>query len=266
MSRTTQTNALQVRSAQGGFSLIELMVAVAIAVFLIGGLVSVLEKIRSTSAMQTQLAQMQDGQRLAMTMMAGVVESAGYFPNPYTYTAAATMPTGTASLFTTAGTPVIAGVSAYNAQGDSLTVRYAAAQNDNVFNCQGGTNTTVAPTDGWENTFYVNGSYQLVCALWKASTQPAVTTLPLVSGVKSMGVLYGVQMNNTGNGTCTDTYMTAAQVSAANAGAGAWANVCSAVVTLTFFDTTYPGPYGAASPTLPPFTRVMALLQTAGVL
>jgi type IV pilus assembly protein PilW len=263
MSNFTPRHTLRSRG-HSGFSLVEMMVAVAIAMFLIAGLVTVLQNVRNTSAMQTQMAGLQDGERLAMTMMAGVVESAGYFPNPNLNTAAATMPIGAASSFTTAGTPAVIGTSAFNAQGDSLTVRYAAALNDNVFNCQGGSNTTVAPYNSWENTFYVNATYQLVCALWTSSAPGKTVIQPLVNGVRSMTVLYGVQTNGGGNGTCTDTYMTAAQVTAATD----WGNVCSAVVTLTFFDPTVPAPAGfvAASPTVPPVTRVIALMQTAGVL
>jgi type IV pilus assembly protein PilW len=248
------------RAAQGGFSLIELMVSITIAVFLLGGLVRVLENVRATSQMQTQMAQLQDGERLAMTLMAGVVESAGYFPNPLANTAVGSMPIGAGSSFAAPGTPVITGTTNFNAQGDSLTVRYATALNDNVYNCLGGTNTTVGPTDSWENTFSVNAQNQLVCTIWTGSTQATSNPpTPLVSGVQSMSVLYGVQTNATGNGTCTDTYMSAAQVTAA----AVWANVCSAIVTLTFFDPTYPA--GPAQPTIP-FTRVMALMQTAGVL
>jgi len=236
----------------------------SIAMFLIAGLVTVLQHTRTTSVMQTQMAQLQDGERLAMSMMAGVVESAGYFPNPVLNSAVGTMPGGLAnSAFLTAGTPVITGGT--NAQGDTFTVRYAAAQFDNVFNCQGGSNIAVGPFDSWENTFSVNAQNQLVCTLWTASTagNPPVTT-PLVGGVQSMTVLYGVQTNGGGTQTCTDTYMTAAQVTAAPPGAptGAWASVCSVVVTLTFFDPTYPA---ASGRTVPPFTRVIALMQTAGV-
>jgi type IV pilus assembly protein PilW len=235
------------------------MVAVAIAVFLLGGLVTVLQNVRNTSGMQTQLAQLQDGERLAMTMMAGVVESAGYFPNPLLYSATGTMPIGAGSAFAAAGTPVIIGTKNFNAQGDSVTVRYAAALNDNVFNCRGGINAAVAPYDSWENTFSVNPQNQLVCTVWTASTQVTSAPVALVNGVQSMTVLYGVQSNPTGNGTCTDTYMDAAQVTAA----AAWGSVCSAVVSLTFFDPTFPA---GIQPALPPLTRVMALMQTAGVL
>jgi type IV pilus assembly protein PilW len=262
MSHNTPKRILVGRAAHG-FSLIELMVAIAIAVFLLGGLVTVLQNVRKTSQMQTDLAQLQDGERLAMTLMAGVVESAGYFPNPLLNSAVGTMPNGAGSAFATPGTPVILGTSTGTPQGDTLTVRYAAGLNDDVYNCLGVTNTAVGPFDSWENTFSVQvnaqGVSQLVCSVWTASTQattPAAGPAALVNGVKSMAVTYGVQTNGGGTGSCTDTYMSAAQVTAA----AAWANVCSAVVTLTFLDPT------SSTGGTVTFTRVMALMQTAGVL
>lgn len=256
-NRTHPAAACTLRG-QAGFSLVELMVAVAIALFLIGGMLTVVQHNRSASIMQTQLAQLQDNERLAMSMIAGVVESAGYYPNPLLYSATGTMIIGPGSSFAAAGTPVITGVSNFNAQGDSVTVRYAAALNDNVFNCQGGVNTAVGPYDSWENTFSVDAQNQLVCVVWTASTKATSPAVPVVSGVQSMTLLYGVQTAGGANGTCTDTYMTAAQVTAA----GDWANVCAVVVTLTFFDPTYPP--GPGQPTVQ-FTRVIALMQTAGI-
>ncbi|MBS0366589.1 MAG: prepilin-type N-terminal cleavage/methylation domain-containing protein [Proteobacteria bacterium] len=263
------------RITQKGFSLVELMVAVAIAMFLLGGLVTIVQHNRTTSMMQTQLAQLQDSERLAMTVLSNVAETAGYFPNPLVNTAVGAIKTGAGSAFPTAGTPAIIGTSGFNAQGDSFTVRYGVGAVDNVFNCQGTQNTTGA-LDTWENTFYVDPNGNLVCVLWMASNPNALTPpVTLVSGLvkggaptQSFTVVYGVQMNNTGNGTCTDTYMTAAQVRAANGGAGAWGNVCSVAVTLTFYDlTNCPGwpavPCPAGTKTLP-ITRTIALMQTAG--
>jgi hypothetical protein len=55
----------------------------------------------------------------------------------------------------------------------------------------------------------------------------------LVSGVTNLSVMYGV--NTSASGTNVDTYMTAAQVTAATA----WNNVISAKVTLTFTNPLY---------------------------
>jgi type IV pilus assembly protein PilW len=242
------------RPVQGGFTLIEIMISLVIALFLIGGLVTILQHNRATFAMQQQMAQLQDGERLAMTMITNVVETAGYFPNPLLNSAAVSMPAS--ANFATAGTPVIIGTAGFNPQGDSVTVRYAPALNDNTYNCQGGKNTTTAPFDSWENTFSVNAQKQLVCTFWSASTNANVT-VPLVNGVTHIALGYGVQTAGGGTGSCTDTYKTAAQMAAAD-----WANVCSVAVTLTFTNPTNTA--GGTQPTVT-FTRVIALMLTAGV-
>jgi type IV pilus assembly protein PilW len=242
------------RPVQSGFTLIEIMISLVIALFLIGGLVTILQHNRATFIMQQQLAQLQDGERLAMTMITNVVETAGYYPNPLVNSAAVSMPAS--AKFATAGTPVITGTAAFNAQGDSLTVRYAPAFNDNTYNCKGDKNITTAPFDSWENTFSVNAQQQLVCSFWSASTN-ATVTVPLVSGVTHIALGYGVQTAGGGTGSCTDTYKTAAQMAAAD-----WATVCSVAVTLTFTNPTNTA--GGTQPTVT-FTRVIALMQTAGV-
>src|SRR5438552_1840764 len=71
-----------------GFSLVELMVSIAVALFLVGGVVSMLASTRHTYKNQSQLSQLQDDQRLAMTLIANVVQSAGYYPDPILMTAA----------------------------------------------------------------------------------------------------------------------------------------------------------------------------------
>jgi type IV pilus assembly protein PilW len=257
MSYLSQKVPATRRPVQSGFTLIEIMISLVIALFLIGGLVTILTHNRATYAMQQQLAQLQDGERLAMTMITNVVETAGYFPNPLLNSAAASMPAS--ARFATAGTPVIIGTAGVTPQGDSVTVRYAPALNDNTYNCQGGRNTTTAPSDSWENTFSVQvnaaGVSQLVCTFWSASTNANVT-VPLVSGVTRLALGYGVQTAGGGTGTCTDTYKTAAQMAAAD-----WANVCSVAVTLTFTNPTNTA--GGTQPTVT-FTRVIALMLTAG--
>jgi type IV pilus assembly protein PilW len=246
------------RPAQSGFTLIEIMISLVIALFLLGGLVTILQHNRTTFAIQQRMVQLQDGQRMAMTMMTNVVESAGYYPNPLANSAALTMPAH--GNFATAGTPVIVGTANVNPQGDSITVRYAPALNDNAFNCKGDRNTTTGPFDTWENTFSVivnaQGVSQLVCTFWSASTNNPVT-VPLVSGVTHLALGYGVQTAGGGTGSCTDTYKSAVQMAAAD-----WGNVCSVVVTLTFTNPNNP-PLGT-QPTVT-FTRLIAVMTTAGV-
>src|SRR5579872_1975883 len=133
-----------------GFALVELMIAITIALFLIAGMITILQNVRSTYNEEQALAQLQDNARLGMTLMTDVIESAGYFPNPTTYSAAVALPISPS--FTAAGTPVIAGGT--TAVGDTVTVRYAPDNTQDIFNCMGGTNS-FAPYDSWENTFTV---------------------------------------------------------------------------------------------------------------
>ena len=72
------------RSAQHvrGFTLVELMVTVAIALFLIGGLLTIIQNVRNRYTDQQALAQLQDQQRFAMSVITDIVQQAGYFPDP----------------------------------------------------------------------------------------------------------------------------------------------------------------------------------------
>ena len=244
-----------------GFTLVELMVSITVALFLIGGILTVVQHTRSTFTVQQQLAQLQDSERIAMTLIAGVVQSAGYYPNPTVNTAATALPVG--STFTTAGTPTIWGThistaTSSAAVGDTITVRYAVSTNDNAFNCMGGTNT--GAMDTWENTFSVNASNQLVCSVWSNNAGATTTANPvvLVNGVTSLTITYGVNtLGLSSANSCVDTYISSSSMVAAN-----WPNVCTVVVTLTF---TNPVALPGGPNSTVQFTRTIAVMNMVGV-
>ena len=64
---------------QRGFSLVELSIAILIALFLLGGLVTLVMGTRRTNATQSALSQLQDNERIAMTLITNVVQQAGYY-------------------------------------------------------------------------------------------------------------------------------------------------------------------------------------------
>lgn len=237
------------RVLQHGFTLVELMVTVAIATFLLFGLVTIVQNIRTAYANQNLLSQLQDAQRLAMIMMTDVIQEAGYFPNPVLNTAADLPASGA----------FVAGQSVYgthangaNSPGDTLQVRYMTATGDGILTCHGVSNTTGA-NQVYTNTFSVNAANQLVC-------DDGTGALPLVSGVTNLQVVYGVKRNFAAAGNDVDTYLTASQMLAAD-----WANLTSITITLTFVNPMAGNSTTVVNqPATVNFTRVIAIMSRTG--
>jgi type IV pilus assembly protein PilW len=231
--------------AQQGFTIVEVLVALLIGLFLLGGLSTVVFDNRRTFGTQNQLSQLQDGERLSMTMMGDVIQLAGYFPGPTINTATSVLLAGGGM---TAGQPM---TGTYNgaAPGDTVTSRYATNSGDGILNCTGASNTSGAVAT-YVNTFSVVNS-QLVCTLNGVA-------YPLVSGVTNLSVLYGV--NTTGGGNNADTYMNATQVTAA----GDWNSVISVRLSLTFTNPIFGTTGTGEQPTIV-FQRVVGVMNKTGI-
>lgn len=241
------------RQSIRGFTLIEVLISMTIALFLLGGLITIVQSTKNAFVTQSQNAQLQDNERLAMTFVAEVIESAGYYPDPIVAgnTSSAFFPAITP--FTTAG-QVFYGTTAVGS--DTVTVRYGAKNNDNVFGCNGKPNTT-GGNDTLVSKFSVvvapnPANSQLVCTF--STNAGLIVTVPLVNGVTNLSVMYGVT-RNTGpsTGSCADTYLTTALMQNAD-----WLNVCSIRMTLSFNN-----PRGPLNPL--PITRLIAAMNKAGV-
>lgn len=245
-----------------GFTLVELMIAVTVTLFLIGGALAMLQSTRTTFAVQNQLAQFQDNERLVMTFMAEVIESAGYTPSPQTYANTTVLPVSGVN-FSTAGQAVYGTFNAA-APGDTVTIRYGAALNDNIFNCAGTTNITTGPYDMFTNRFWVDNTVAsnpvLTCTFTPASTNVAVN-VPLVNGVSKLTILYGVKRSIAANsGSCADTYLNASQMLPAD-----WMEVCSVSITAAFKNPLNAGPNPLnTGPATISVTRVVAVMNWAG--
>lgn len=219
---------------QSGFTLVELMVSLLIGLFLMGGLMALLQSNKRAFSSQTGLSQLQDGERLALIMLTDVIQQAGYFPDPTTNTAASALPAYTLpasaapATGTLAVTQAVSGTYSATAPGDTITARYTTAPQDGILNCSGSSNTN--PLGGananFVNTFFVSGPTAAIPNTLFCVRENG-TPYPLVSGITNMSILYGV---STAGGTNVDTYMNATQVTAA----AAWGNVVSALITLTF--------------------------------
>jgi type IV pilus assembly protein PilW len=247
----------------GGFTLVELMVTVAIAMFLLAGLVTIVQNVRLTYTTQQGLAQLQDTQRFAMSVITDIVQQAGYFPDPVGDNPNAALP----------------GVGAYQA-GQALTgthappgpdileVRFRLRQiNGAVVDgilCDGSTNWTVAPWNTYTNRFSVvppAGGLpgQLQCSVNGA---PART---IVNGIEDLQILYGVKRTTTSDYN-VDTYLTADLMlnngSGGPNGGNDWANISAVRIRLVF---TNPMANQPGQPAQIIFERVVQVMGRAGV-
>src|ERR1700690_167843 len=236
-----------------GFTLIELLIALLIGLFLLGALLTIVHSNRRVFSQQNELAQLQDNERMAMTMMTDVIQSAGYFPDPTTNTlATALIPAAPFAIGQS-----ISGTFSAAAPGDQIQVRYMTAGGDGILNCSGQSNPPGGANTLYVNTFQVvNG--QLVCTMNGTPYTLVGGTVGSNLNITNLSILYGVKANAGATGNNVDTYMNAAQVNAA----GMWGNIISVMVQLTFNN-----PLNAANQGQPQtftFQRVIGVMSQTG--
>jgi type IV pilus assembly protein PilW len=228
-----------------GFTMLELMIAMTIGIFLLGALLVIVQTNKQVFGNQNKLSQLQDAERMAVTMMTDVIQSAGYFPDPthntYTSTLTAIAPFASGESVNGQYNPTLPG-------GDTISVRYMTASGDGILKCDGLPNTSGA-NQIYVNSFQVVGN-QLICSVGGANYN-------LVSGVTNLQIYYGIKANLAAAGNDVDTYVTADKVPS-------WGNVMTVRIILTFTNPLY----NAAAPQGQPATfqlqRVVAVMNKQG--
>jgi type IV pilus assembly protein PilW len=258
---------MNARPSHRGFTLVELMIALLIGLFLLGGLVTLMSAMRRTSGIQGDLGQMHDTERLAFSLMTDVIQSSGYFQFPTppgTTTVLTAFPAETVNSVAWTAGQTISGTDggSGSAQTDSMSLRYSSAGGDGVLNCLGAT-VTAATT--WIAQFKVDGVGDLQCVLSVNGAAPGAATT-LVSGVQYLQILYGVQTNTSAATFSADTYLTATQVTAGSY----WPNVISVQITLSFVNPLYcttacQAGQQTTQPQYIQMSRTIALMDKAGV-
>lgn len=247
-----RTTVLHRRNARG-FTLVELMVTVSIALFLLGGLLTIVQNMRTTYNNQQSLVQLQDEQRFALTVITDAVQAAGYFPNPTlddtgnTFGASASYGANFQADWLFYGSHA-AGVADNLAQ-DTLFMRFQSAPGYGPILCNGvDTSTQPAPAQPWTVEFSINpATQQLVCTVNGAA-------VPLVSGVTALAVYYGVKRNG-GQGYNVDTYET---FNVIQAQPGDAPNIGALRVVVTFVNPLFGQPSQPATVTLERVIEVMS--------
>ena len=262
MNSTQSTTIWRLARGQRGFTLVELLVTVAIALFLLGGLLTILQNVRGTYNNQQLLAQLQDRQRFALTVLTDIIQAGGYFPDPIGMTSTSALPAAGAyqagQAFTgtqTAGAP------------DSISVRYVTAGQDGVILCDGSSNNAAQGVPQlYTNVFTVvppapGVPGQLLCTLTAGAGAPN-PALTLITGVQGLTVYYGVKRNPAVTDYNVDTYLTANQMLLAGPNGNDWNNISAVRVVLQFNNPLF----GQQNqPQFIIFERVIEVMARAGV-
>jgi len=219
-----------VNGRERGYSLIELSIAILIALFLIGGVLVVEQGVHRAYGDQTGISTLQDEERFSMSMLTDVISSAGYFPDPTSTSLAAAFPS--AANFQ-GGQVVFGPPSAAGSPVDSIFVRYMTANGDGIDLCDGTTNNSGANTT-FTSYIYISGNV-LYCQVQPGANAAWSAAVPLVNGVTNLQVWYGI--NSTGTDYNVDTYIPSTNMTGAN-----WLSVSSVMVELTFLNPLYGSP------------------------
>ncbi|MES1925396.1 PilW family protein [Salinisphaera sp. T31B1] len=192
------------RHRHSGFSLVELMVAMVIALILLAGILQILLGNRESFRYQQNMASLQENSRLASFIIENVIAHAGFRAD----LGAEPFRRGTSN-----GThkadyvdrAVVAGVDGGGGKSDVLRLRFEAA--GGVHDCQGreigeaGSSPLIESAD---MELYVNDQDTLLCADY--SGKGSKISQPIIEQVQRFNVVYGVDTSGDGS---ADTYVDA---------------------------------------------------------
>jgi len=243
---------------QAGYTLVELLTALLIGLFLVAGLIAMLQGTGRTSANELKLAQLQNDQRIAVGLLTDVIQQAGYYPTAQiaslqsAFPVAPAQPASPAPAFTQAG-QFIAGETNASASGDSITVRYQTDSTGTVLNCLGQSHDSLAQAH--EYTLSVNSSQQLSCAV---DGNPPI---PVVRNVQRLQILSGVDATADADysGSHANAYVPADQMTPTD-----WTNVSSVKISITFANPLVGQPGQDNAPAIT-FSRVVGVMARTGV-
>ncbi len=216
MQKNYKYNKRCSNNLQCGFTMVELLVAMVIGLFLVAGVFQLFVANKQSSRIQNNLSHIQENGRFAINQLSSSIRMTGFKADP----------TDNVTFATTGG------LTGTDAALDELSVSFQAANDGRTVDCLGTTFAAATPATTITNRFYIandaNGISNLYCD--QTSTLGGVTaTSPLIEDVIDMQITYGVDTNN--NGTA-NYYVNAATVTTGTAGVADWPNVVSIHLSL----------------------------------
>ena len=175
-----------------GFTLVEIMVAITLSLFLIGGLVQIYASNKKSSLLQRNLAEMQESQRLAIHVLTHDIRMAGYY-NGTVATNVQDVPRFYVDKDDTRGLSMEEGGVDGDGEplSDSITVVYESTKD-----CLGQNivNTVAGNLDKNGNTIAINKYYVMNETLYcvgNGGSDGKYIGQPIADGVVNMQILYG---------------------------------------------------------------------------
>ncbi|QNP47145.1 PilW family protein [Diaphorobacter aerolatus] len=225
-------------------TLLELMVGLAIGLFMLAGLTTLYLNAKTSFNNQSGLADLQKSRRVAINSLSNAIRSAGYFVDPLTTTRASVF--GSSGSF--AAGQFITGSDGASGASDTISIRFETQPHDALVDCLGGVNTGAAKSV-MLNTLTVNAQGELTC-----SSGDGQAPVVLVSGIARMELRYSVDTDGDGQ---PDTYLPASALTTA----AMWSGVHAVRARLTFRDpVTRPASGGTAS-SLPVLVHIIPLMN-----
>ena len=184
MTIMTHNDYSTTRSTQQGFTLVEIMIAITLSLFLISGLVKIYSSNKKSAFVQSELARMQENQRFAVDFLNREIRMAGYYDQ--------SQPTAiypVKKFYDGSNTKISNPATSDGANNDSdtITIQYESATD-----CLGNKvdDTKAENLDGNGNTIAINtysvNNETLYC---QGNSNPVAQ--PVAEDIANMQILYG---------------------------------------------------------------------------
>lgn len=230
---------MKIKSRQAGFSLIEIMIALLIGAFILGGLIKLFVNSHKTSRMQENLSRLQENGRFAMEYLSRDIRMAGYWD--------------CMSPSTPNNQDVVGTEGGGAATPDSITLRAAYARTKAAIDPCGTMVTQAAtvacPQGAAPANFYADNSSRIIYSIFTDANNDKFlhrvtacndnldpTEADIVEGVENLQILYGIETDATNSADyfTPNYYVTANNIPDLDGnGVIDWHRVFSIRVTLT---------------------------------